>query len=75
MRLGFQYIIKNKGIDSEQEYNYTGENGECWTQVSYLSIPLVLFLFFCLSILSNPTKWRVGTAPEWRWAMSVSMVE
>ena len=30
MRLAFQYIIKNKGIDTEQDYNYTGENGECW---------------------------------------------
>ena len=30
MQLGFQYIIKNKGIDSEQDYNYTAENGICW---------------------------------------------
>lgn len=30
MRLGFDYIIKNKGIDTEGDYNYTGENGVCW---------------------------------------------
>ena len=24
---GFEYIIKNRGIDSEIDYNYTGEDG------------------------------------------------
>lgn len=35
MRLAFQYIIKNNGIDTEQDYNYTGENGECWAAATH----------------------------------------
>jgi len=38
MRLAFQYVIKNKGIDSELDYNYTGENGQCWSDATHRSI-------------------------------------
>lgn len=32
MEKGFQYIIANKGIDSEADYAYTAKDGECWTK-------------------------------------------
>jgi C1A family cysteine protease len=31
LRMGFDYIKVNKGIDSEDDYPFTGANGECWT--------------------------------------------
>lgn len=31
MRMGFDYIKVNKGIDSEDDYPFTGANGQCWT--------------------------------------------
>jgi hypothetical protein len=31
MEKGYQYIIANKGIDSEKEYTYNASNGACWT--------------------------------------------
>lgn len=31
MTHAYQYILTNKGIDSEKDYNYTGLNGPCWT--------------------------------------------
>lgn len=30
MRMAFDYIKANKGIDSEDDYPFTASNGECW---------------------------------------------
>ena len=30
----YQYVLKNKGIDSEKDYNYTGVDSPCWTKAA-----------------------------------------
>ena len=34
METAYKYIIGNKGIDGEKDYNYTGLNGPCWTSAT-----------------------------------------
>jgi C1A family cysteine protease len=34
MQKAFQYVQKNKGIDSEKDYDYQGENSICWTNAT-----------------------------------------
>ena len=34
MVTAYQYVLKNRGIDSESDYNYTGLDGPCWTPAS-----------------------------------------
>lgn len=41
MTKAFNYIITNKGIDSEKDYNYTGLNGECWTSATHRDVATI----------------------------------
>ena len=37
----FEYVIKNHGVDSESEYNYTGVNGLCWSQAEHREVATI----------------------------------
>lgn len=53
MDYAFQFIIKNGGIDSEEDYPYTGKDGKC--NSNKVSIPL----FFLLIMFRNKNSFKV----------------
>ena len=45
MDSAFEWIMQNGGLESDDTYDYDGEEGPCWSHV-HLNILFFLFIYF-----------------------------